>query len=155
MVLTIFIFLIPIILLLLFLYIISKKRPKNEHFENKCSIKSCGALDPVSDPTYNMKNLIKQTILLEEHLAEDNKYCIDCIIKHFLHCQGLIEEGIWLSCRNFDKCPLIEESDELYKKLFDKWLLCKNNKKEENKKEIKYVLEKLREWRKKLVENYF
>ncbi len=30
----------------------------------------CGAIDPVSDPAYNMRNLIKQTILLEEHLGK-------------------------------------------------------------------------------------
>jgi len=118
--------------------------------EPKCNKKNCGAIDPVSDPSYNMKNVIKQTILLEEHLAEKNKYCIDCIIKHFLHCQGLLEEAIWLSCKNVEKYPYLSEGDVLYKELFDLWL--KNQKNEEK---IKYILEKLRTFRKKLVEKYY
>ena len=123
---------------------------KNSEIEPKCTKKNCGAIDPVSDPAYNMKNVIKQTILLEEHLAEKNKYCIDCIIKHFLHCQGLLEEAIWLSCKNVDKYPYLEEGDILYKELFDLWL---KNKKNEDK--IKYILEKLWAFRKKLVEKYY
>ncbi len=118
--------------------------------EPKCTKQNCGAIDPVSDPSYNMKNVIKQTILLEEHLAEKNKYCIDCIIKHFLHCQGLLEEAIWLSCKNVEKYPYLSEGDVLYKELFDLWL--KNQKNEEK---IKYILEKLRAFRKKLVEKYY
>ncbi len=123
---------------------------ENPEIEPKCTKKNCGAIDPVSDPAYNMKNVIKQTILLEEHLAEKNKYCIDCIIKHFLHCQGLLEEAIWLSCKNVNKYPYLEEGDVLYKELFDVWL---KNKKDEEK--IKYILEKLRTFRKKLVEKYY
>lgn len=128
----------------------------NERFEkNKCTIKNCGAIDPVSDPSYNMKNVVKQTILLEEHLAEENKYCIDCILKHFLHCQGLLEEGIWLACDNLDKYPLITESDKLYKKLFDIWIKNRENKTDKNKKEVRNILSELRNIRKKLADKYY
>ena len=122
-----------------------------ESYENqKCTKKNCGAIDPVSDPVYNMKNVIKQTILLEEHLAEKNKYCIDCIIKHFLHCQGLLEEAIWLATGNTNKYPYLEEGDNLYKELFNNWL-----KNKEDKENIQNILQKLREFRKKLVKKYY
>jgi len=33
---------------------------------------SCDSIDPVSDPRYNMQQIIKQSILLEEHLTNKN-----------------------------------------------------------------------------------
>ncbi len=115
-----------------------------------CNPSSCGAIDPVSEPSYNIKNLIKQTILLEEHLAEENKYCIDCIIKHFLHCQGLIEEAIWLACEDVDTYPYLKESDKIYKDNFEVWLANKHND------EIRLqILSALRDIRKKLVASYY
>jgi hypothetical protein len=34
---------------------------------------TCDSIDPVSDPRYNMQQIIKQSILLEEHLTNKNK----------------------------------------------------------------------------------
>ena len=48
----------------------------------KCTT-TCDSLDPVSDPRYNMQQIIKQSILLEEHLTNKNKRCRDCITKTF------------------------------------------------------------------------
>lgn len=115
-----------------------------------CSHHTCGAIDPVSDPAYNMKNVIQQTILLEEHLAEDNKYCKDCIVKHFLHIIGLLEEAIWLACKNVDKYPCLKESLPKYESMFDEWLAQKDDK-----EYVKVILEKLRDWRKQLVVAYY
>ena len=42
--------------------------------KEKCTT-TCDALDPVSDPRYNMQQIIKQSILLEEHLTNKNKRC--------------------------------------------------------------------------------
>ena len=54
---------------------------------NFCSAKSsCTAKDPVNDPKYNMKQVIIQTLLLEEHLADKNKYCKPCIVKQDTDC---------------------------------------------------------------------
>ncbi|MEI6188723.1 MAG: hypothetical protein WCP46_09610, partial [Alphaproteobacteria bacterium] len=33
----------------------------NNHKKGSCDIKSCGALDPVSDPVYNMQQIVKQS----------------------------------------------------------------------------------------------
>lgn len=45
-----------------------------------CTHKTCGALDPVNDPDYNMRNIAKQSILLEEHLACKCKLCLTCAL---------------------------------------------------------------------------
>lgn len=132
-----------------FLAYLDEMPKKNDiGLEGSCSVKSCGALDPVSDPAYNMKNVIKQSILLEEHLAEDDKYCIDCCIKHFLHIQGLVEEAIWLACKK--EYPLMHESSKFYKEMFNMWL--RDRRGTETREN---VLSQLRTWRKKLVEIYY
>ena len=73
----------------------SKKNNTNKKYS--CDKKSCGALDPVSDPKYNMQQIVKQSILLEEHLINKNKRCRDCITKHFQHIIGLSEEAQMLA----------------------------------------------------------
>ena len=66
----------------------SKASDASKASGDKCTT-TCDALDPVSDPRYNMQQIIKQSILLEEHLTNKNKRCRDCITKHFLHIIGL------------------------------------------------------------------
>jgi len=39
---------------------------------------------PVHDPKHNLRELVKECILLERHLFDPSKYCEDCIRKHFL-----------------------------------------------------------------------
>ena len=47
---------------------------------------------PVLRPTHNMRDIIKQLALLEDHLFQPQKRCVDCIRKHFLTIEGLAEE---------------------------------------------------------------
>jgi hypothetical protein len=47
----------------------------------------------ISDPRYNIREIVKQMILLEQHLLEKNKYCPDCISKHILTIEALAEEA--------------------------------------------------------------
>ena len=100
---------------------------------------TCDSIDPVSDPRYNMQQIIKQSILLEEHLTNKNKRCRDCITKHFLHIIGLAEEAQMLATNKIDKYPLINESVILYNELFKVWIKNKNM----NGKDETYVLAKL------------
>jgi hypothetical protein len=106
----------------------------------------CG--NGISQPT--LRNVIKQSILLEEHIAEKNKYCIACIIKHFQHIVGLLEEAVWLAGKNIDKYPLLEGSPEFYQHIFEVWL---SNRHDETTK--KQVLDAIRERRRKLIEIYY
>lgn len=62
----------------------------------------------ISDPRFNVREIAKQLVLLEQHLLEDGKYCPDCITKHILTVEALAEE-----CQSLDKmrvwCPLSGE----------------------------------------------
>jgi hypothetical protein len=51
---------------------------------------------PVLDCRFNLREICKQCILLEDHLSHDKKRCYDCCIKHFLALEGLSEEAITL-----------------------------------------------------------
>ena len=132
-------------------FVSSKKIDTGNH--GTCDT-SCGALDPVSDPKYNMQQIIKQSILLEEHLTNKNKRCRDCITKHFLHIIGLAEEAQMLATDKIDQYPLVNESVVLYNELFNIWV--KNHR--GNSKDESYILyctDKLRDHRKQLIVVYF
>lgn len=47
---------------------------------------------PVLRPCQNMRDIIKQMALLEDHMYHPQKRCPDCIRKHFLTIEGLAEE---------------------------------------------------------------
>jgi len=120
---------------------------------DKCTT-TWDALDPVSDPRYNMQQIIKQSILLEEHLTNKNKRCRDCITKHFLHIIGLAEEAEMLATNQIEKYPLIKESVVLYNELFKIWIKNKNLN-NNNDDYILYCTDKLRNHRKQLIVLYF
>lgn len=115
-----------------------------------CSKKhKCGAIDPVSDPKYNMKEIAKQSILLEEHLVERKKRCKDCIAKHFLHIIGLAEEGQCLAGSKTKTYPHMDDNPEFYEALFTKWIAAGDN---EDKN--RFIEDELRKRRKELIEIY-
>lgn len=122
------------------------------HKKNKCDAHSCKSIDPVSDPKYNMQQIVKQSILLEEHLANKNKRCRDCITKHFLHIIGLAEEAQMLATNKIDKFPLINECVALYNRLFKKWL---HDYDLVDEKKTLDCCDELRTMRKRLIVQYF
>lgn len=152
-------------ILLLAFYIISillimhynkqTKNVKTSKNKNSCDINGCNALDPVSDPIYNMQQIVKQSILLEEHLSNKNKRCRDCITKHFLHIIGLAEEAQMLATNKSHNYPLINENVELYNRLFKEWLKCHKETHGADDKRVLNVCDELRMNRKKLIVYYF
>lgn len=132
---------------------VSKNKIGSDKSGDKCTT-TCDALDPVSDPRYNMQQIIKQSILLEEHLTNKNKRCRDCITKHFLHIIGLAEEAEMLATNKIEKYPLIKESVILYNELFKIWIKNKNLN-NNNDDYILYCTDKLRNHRKQLIVLYF
>jgi hypothetical protein len=141
---------IILVSVLLAMQIKHNKNNKKEKKGGSCDIKSCGALDPVSNPAYNMQQIVKQSILLEEHITNKNKRCRDCITKHFLHIIGLAEEAQMLATDKCYKYPLINESVEIYNELFKTWI-----KNKDNEQINLQVADKLRINRKKLIAIYF
>jgi hypothetical protein len=51
---------------------------------------------PVMDPSFNLREICKQCVLLEDHLTHDDKRCTDCCTKHFLTLEALAEEALTL-----------------------------------------------------------
>ena len=96
----------------------------NQKITNNQPNHTCQAIDPVSEPEYNMREIAKQSILLEEHLLVRDKYCADCIKKHFLHCIGLAEEAAMLVCgkKQGNHLPYLNEAGPFYKAKFNEWL---------------------------------
>lgn len=54
---------------------------------------------------FNIREIAKQMLLLEDHLTDDEKYCFDCIRKHLLLIEAYSEESLTLE-------PMGEWSDE-------------------------------------------
>lgn len=119
------------------------------HGKCKAHAHTCGAIDPVSDPDYNMREIVKQSILLEEHLAEKKKRCKDCICKHFYHIIGLSEEAQCLAGSKVSKYPLMDSNPEFYERLFQRWL----SNREDDATQL-HIQDELRGRRKQLVEIY-
>lgn len=124
----------------------NKQRQQQQH---TCTL-SCNSLDPLLDPSYNIKEVIKQTILLEEHIAFKNKRCVQCIFKHFLHIIALLNEAVWLAMDKVHHYPYLEESPKFYETQME---IYQHN--QDNEPILLDILSKLREHRKKLVEVYY
>jgi hypothetical protein len=57
----------------------------------------CSApLDPLLFTLYNLREASKQQLLLEDHLFLPARRCRDCVMKHFLKAEALLEEGATL-----------------------------------------------------------
>lgn len=74
----------------------------------------------INDPRYNMREIVKELCLLEQHLLTKEKYCPDCISKHLLTVEGLAQEGSCLDtsgrmCADFNK---IETCARRWAKMF-------------------------------------
>jgi hypothetical protein len=117
---------------------------KGEHYEKKGGAKeeatmredgepdkkSKNWVDSLSliDPRFNMREAAKQMILLEDHLFHNNKHCLDCISKHTLFIEGLLEEGISMDSENKYRKELVEtltKIKELMPHLIEKMKLKK------------------------------
>lgn len=80
-----------------------KKNTKNAKKKNNSGQRR--VLLPIMDPVFNMREILKQVVLLEDHLFQRQKRCRDCINKHFLTIEALAEEAITLACPVRKNCP--------------------------------------------------
>lgn len=121
-----------------------------------CSAATCGAVDPVSDPAYNMREIAKQSILLEEHLTIPAKFCPDCCVKHLLHCHGLAIEALMLACDRVGDYPHIKEAPPLFHTLLERWRAESTaNGVPVSEKSRLEIATTLRTFRKELVYSYY
>jgi hypothetical protein len=54
------------------------------------------SLNPVMDPHFNLRQVVKEILLLEDHLLHPENRCPDCITKHLLKIEAYAEESVGL-----------------------------------------------------------
>ena len=128
----------------------NKEKKQEKQDLGICTMDTCGALDDVNDPVYNIKEVIGNTILLEHHLAEKRKYCKSCCCKHFLISIFYLQEAMNLAGSRISEYPNLIESIDFYKSVFSQW------EKNKNSDEIRLaVFDKLRTWRRSMIDLYY
>jgi len=50
----------------------------------------------IHDPGFNLREIVKHILLLEDHLTHENKVCFDCISKHLMTIEAMAEEATCL-----------------------------------------------------------
>ena len=67
---------------------------------------------PVTNPMFNLREISKQLILLEDHLFQKAKLCKDCCRKHLLTIEALTEECVTLDKKK-EFCEIANQILEL------------------------------------------
>jgi hypothetical protein len=84
-------------------------------------------LVPILRPSQNLHDCVKQLILLEAHLFDPERTCWQCVDKHFLTIQALLEEAHSLVTNDGDerkKLPVptnIQALEQAVRRLHIKW----------------------------------
>ena len=84
------------------------------------------SLLPIMSPLYNLREVCKQIILLEDHLNQPRKRCSDCIRKHFLTIEALFEEAVSLD-KDLKYVEVLDGKAEEIRKLQSVWLDTKDS----------------------------
>lgn len=58
--------------------------------------KGNASLQPMHLSSFNLREIVKQMVLLEDHLFTPSKRCQECIAKHFLTIEAFADEGVTL-----------------------------------------------------------
>lgn len=85
--------------------------------ESGKSVCGGGNLFPVLDPRFNLREVAKHLILLEDHLFHQGKRCKDCILKHLLTIEAFLEEAITLDKKQ-EYVKLTNKSLDEFRKIF-------------------------------------
>lgn len=76
---------------------------------------------PIMSPLYNLREIMKQMALLEDHLNHPRKRCPDCIRKHFLTIEALFEEAVSLD-NEFEYSEILDGKAQEIRDLEEEWL---------------------------------
>ena len=79
------------------------------------------SLLPIMHPLFNMREVCKQSALLEDHLNNERKRCMDCIRKHFLTIEALLEEAVSLD-NKAKWADLLDGKVEIVRECQNRWL---------------------------------
>jgi hypothetical protein len=106
--------------------------------------KTIGLL-PVLDPIFNLRQICKQCVLLEDHLSIPRMNCRDCIMKHFLYLEGYAEEAITLD-KDSKYLYILEKLPDHIRRLQDMF---------NSDEEYHIIAQELRKLRKSLIHKCF
>ncbi len=107
---------------------------------------------PIMNPLYNLREICKQIVLLEDHLNQPRKRCPDCIRKHFLTIEALCEEAVSLD-KELKYMEVLDDKAEEIRKLQAVWLDTKDS--EEAHKFYRILAQALRVLRKSFAGHCF
>ena len=108
---------------------------------------------PILDPMFNLKEVSKHLILLEDHLFQQGRRCKDCIIKHIYTIEAFLEEAITLDTTG-ENVKLIENVHSEFKNISKEIIDIINNTSQTDEDITPYihsVAQKLRNIRKPLM----
>ena len=127
----------------------SNVKKQLQRMGTSCSKSSCKNSLPIFSPQFNMREVTKQCLLLEDHLNNVEKQCPDCIRKHFLIIDAYLEEAVGLETD-------VSKRDQL-RELFVNWVEIEKLyvKDPKSPKNLDQCSRKIRIFRKPLVEKYF
>lgn len=78
-----------------------ERRKSHSQGCSSCSKGGAGVTLPLMDPAHNIREIIKQLVLLEDHCAHgESKFCADCVTKHALAAEALAEEAVTLDSKD-------------------------------------------------------
>ena len=84
-----------------------------------------GPATNLSTPEFNVKEITKQLVLLEDHVADDDKFCMDCIRKHLIMTEALSEEAVALNPQS-KWVPTVKKLDAQARTWLHKYATGKN-----------------------------
>jgi len=93
------------------------------------------------DPLFNLREIAKNLILLEDHLAHTRKRCLDCIRKHCMTIEALADEAVGL-----DKTGIYEDTCKAISVLAREWATGLSGK-----LNLREVMQEIRQVRKQLM----
>ncbi len=85
---------------------------------------------PIMNPLFNLREICKQMVLLEDHLNNPRKRCPDCISKHFITIEAFFEEAISLD-KDLKYSKLLDGKAQIMRDLQGLWLKFKDTDKED------------------------
>jgi hypothetical protein len=121
-----------------------------------CSAGTCGVskLDPILDPKFNLREVAKHMILLEDHLFQPGRRCDDCINKHRLALEAFLEEAITLD-KTGEYQKIINSTLVQFRQIMKEWVDKVRRNPVGNVEEVYFnTAQKLRTLRKPLCMSY-
>lgn len=122
-------------------------QPSHTIIKNLPSNTKSKNLLPVLDTKFNLREICKQCILLEDHLSNEEKRCTDCCIKHFLALEALGEEAITLD-KNQEHLDVTSSIPSNIREIQRIWFV-------NPEKNALHASQELRKIRKKIMEDSF